>query len=260
MRTMLLSLTMLAAAIPLGGLAGCRSRVDSQTTLLFEEAQEAFQNAKSRDDYLTAAGLYQQILERGVVSGVVLYNQGNALMRAERRGLAIAAYRRAQHLRPRDPYLESNLRYALGPEADTGRRRSWMKMLLLWQDWLSDQELWEAATMAAALACLCGLARLWWRPRVLGGLALASLAVALLFSAAVGYDGYRHAHATGGVIIDSEAVARRGNARSFEPAWAEPLGDGVEFQLVECRNGWLCIRLSDGREGWVERGHAALYD
>ena len=43
----------------------------------------------------------------------VLYNQGNAWMRAGATGRALAAYRQAQRYRPRDPYLAANLQNAL---------------------------------------------------------------------------------------------------------------------------------------------------
>ena len=41
------------------------------------------------------------------------YNLGNAYFRAGEYGRAIAAYRKAKPYRPRDPYLEANLRQAL---------------------------------------------------------------------------------------------------------------------------------------------------
>ena len=58
--------------------------------------------------------MYQAILDRGYVSGVVLYNQGNAFMRAGQRGRAVAAYRQARRYLGPDPFLEANLAYALG--------------------------------------------------------------------------------------------------------------------------------------------------
>ena len=81
----------------------------------FQAAQQAFDKAQTPDDFLRAASLYQEILDAGLVSGAVLYNQGNAFLRGGHRGRAIACYRQAQRYRPRDPWLDHNLRCALGP-------------------------------------------------------------------------------------------------------------------------------------------------
>ena len=94
-----------AACLLLGLLAcaGCGQIASLETARAFQQAQEVFDRAQSPDDYLKAAARYQSIRESGVVSGAVLYNQGNAYMRAGQRGRAIAAYREALRYRPRTP-------------------------------------------------------------------------------------------------------------------------------------------------------------
>ena len=67
-------------------LSGCGRPLDLDSARVFQEAEQTFSQAKSPDDYLKAAAMYQEILDRGYVSGAVLYNQGNALMRAGQRG------------------------------------------------------------------------------------------------------------------------------------------------------------------------------
>src|SRR5690606_32912817 len=89
-------------------LAGC-GQVEPETTRQFQQAEELFRSAQSPADYLRVAALYQEILDRGTVSGVVLYNQGNAFVKAGEPARAIAAYRQAQRYRPQDPYLAANL-------------------------------------------------------------------------------------------------------------------------------------------------------
>ena len=58
--------------------------------------------------------MYQSLLDRGIRSGAILYNQGNAFMKAGHRGQAIAAYLEAKRYLPRNPYLDANLRFAQG--------------------------------------------------------------------------------------------------------------------------------------------------
>ena len=59
-------------------------------------------------------------LDRGQISGAVLYNQGNAFMQAGQRGRAIAAYRQARRYLGPDLFLEANLAYALGNQPAVG--------------------------------------------------------------------------------------------------------------------------------------------
>ena len=64
-------------------------------------------------DYRESAALLESLLADGFRNGAVYYNLGNAYFRAGEYGRSIAAYRKAKPYRPRDPYLEANLRQAL---------------------------------------------------------------------------------------------------------------------------------------------------
>ena len=112
--------TLVLLSLVAGSLAassGCGGRVDPTMFSQFQRAQEAFDQAQQPDEFLRVAALYQEMLDTGLVSGAVLYNQGNAFMRAGQRGRALACYRQAVRYRPRDPYLAANLNYALGSVA-----------------------------------------------------------------------------------------------------------------------------------------------
>lgn len=246
------------AGLALPWIAGCGRGVDLDVSRKFQQAQKAFDEARSPDDFLRAAAVYQEILDAGVVSGAVLYNQGNAFMQAGRPGRAIAAYRRAQRFRPRDPYLEANLRYALGRENPAGRR-TLAEYVLFWQDWLSYPEKFHAAAAMALLAFVLGVAALFARPRLFGTLAGVALAVTLLLAVSAGYDWYRYDHVVHGVVVADELVARKGNAESYEPAFTEPLAEGTEFRLVQRRGDWLLARMASGQEGWVEADGVVTY-
>jgi tetratricopeptide (TPR) repeat protein len=248
-----MSLLALAAA------AGCARGVDPETAEAFQQAQKVFDKAASADDFLTAAGMYQGILDHGVVCGAVLYNQGNAFMQAGQRGRAIAAYRQAQRFRPRDPYLEANLRYALGAESLARPRRPLVEYLLFWQDWLSYPETFQLLAAAAAVTLACGIAAVFTRHRLPRRLGWAALALTLLAGASAGYDWYRYDYIVHGVITQKETIARKGNAASYEPALTDALAEGTEFRLLDRRGDWLLVHLAGGQEGWVEEKAAAVY-
>jgi hypothetical protein len=236
---------------------GCFRRSDSQSVAIFQNAQETFDQAARPEDFLRAAALDQEILDRGVSSAAVLYHQGNALMRASQRGRAIAAYRQAQRYRPRDPYLEANLQAAtLG---DVAPRRAVIEYLLFWQDWLGYGEKFTLAGLAAGVTFAVGLAATLLRRRRLARLGWMALAVTLLLMFSAGYDWYRYQYLVHGVTIDRQTIARKGYAESYEPALTAPLSEGTEFLVLERRGGWLLVRLAGGQEGWLPEKAAVLY-
>ena len=238
--------------------SSCGSGPDKAVSRKLQEAQAAFLDAESPDDFLQVAALYREVLDRGFVNGAVLFNQGNAYMRAGQKGCAVAAYRQASRYRARDEYLKSNLELALGQNASP-TSRSLVDHVFFWQEWLSFPEKVEAATAACAVTLLFALIGLVWRPRGLRrALAWVVLIAALLLVASAALDWYRHDVIRHGVVVVDEVIARKGNADSFAPAFSEPLGEGAEFTLREERKNWLHIELDAG-SGWIEKHHAALY-
>jgi tetratricopeptide (TPR) repeat protein len=242
-QSLLLALAILSA----GGCAGPEPQFYAQ----FERAERAFAEAQSPDDFLRAARLYQEIIESGVVSGPLLYNQGNAFMRAGQRGRAIACYRQAKRYRPRDPHLDANLQYAL-QGAIASPRRSVLDHILFWQDWISYPAKFQLVLAGALVTFLLGLFGLFAKQHpALRRLAWGTLAMTLLLLFSAGYDWYRFDHIEHGVIVRPQVVARKGNAESYEPAFTQPLAEGTEFEVVERRGDWLLVRLPGSAEGWV---------
>jgi uncharacterized membrane protein YphA (DoxX/SURF4 family) len=239
-------------------LSGCRSSVDLEVAGMLDRAQRTFDQAETKDDFLRAAGEYQAVLDRGVISGAVLFNQGNAYMRADQRGRAIASYRQAKRYRPRDPYLDANLRSALGGAGPLPQRRV-VDFLLFWQDWVSYPGKFQLTAGVALVSFLFGVAAVLGRQRWCGHVALGFLAVTALFALSAGYDWYRYDVISHGVVVEYEVVARKGYATSYEPAFTEPLKEGTEFELLEQRGGWVSIRLPGGEECWIEASSAELY-
>ena len=61
-----------------------------------------------------------------------------------------------------------------------------------------------------------------------------------------------------GVVLADDVIVRKGNSDGFEPQFAEPLHQGVEFVVLEQRVGWIHIELPDGKTGWIRTGQAGL--
>lgn len=236
---------------------GCGQAANPDLVEKFDAAQAAFDNAKQPDDFVKAAMLDQEILDNWGPSGAVFYNQGNAWMQAGQPGRAVAAYRQAQRYSPRIQFLDANLATALG-DAQAARRPV-LETILFWQNWLSYPEKCYLAAVMAVIVFLLGVTMLFvsgqWLRRVTWG-ALVLLAIAAF---SVGYDWFRFDVEQHGVVIQSQTIARKGNAATYEPAFNNPLPESTEFRLVERRGNWLLIRLPDGNEGWIEDRAAVVY-
>lgn len=221
------------------------------------KAQETFQQAKSPEDYLKAAAMFQEIRDAGVENGVLLYDQGNAYMRAGATGRAIACYRQAQIYRPRDPYLDANLRFAL--ESTTAAAPT-QNPLYFWRSWLGYREIFVTMFIAGLTAFVLAMIPVVW-PKVgfLRRAALVPVGVCLLFAVAGAIDWYHFDYLSQGVITAAEVTARKGNADTYAAAFTKPLPQGTEFTVVEERSGWLLVQLPDGPQGWIPSRDAVTF-
>lgn len=238
--------------------AGCGSSVDPAMYAKFQAAQDRFEQAQEPQQFLQAAAMYQEILDAGLVSGAVLYNQGNAFMRAGERGRAIACYRQAKRHRPRDPYLDANLRYALG-EKEAGRSKPIIEYVLFWNQWISYHGKYQASLVCAFVTFCLSVAALFVRPTLFKGLATVALCVTMAAVISAAYDWYRFSHLKHGVVIADEVVALKGNSESYQPAFTKPLDEGTEFQVLDQRSGWTHIRLAGSQDGWVPSQEVTVY-
>ena len=74
----------------------------------FLSANQAYQDG----EYAAAVSGYQALVDQGVAGPQVHFNLGNAWLRAGRLGEAIASYRKAEQLAPRDADVAANLAFA----------------------------------------------------------------------------------------------------------------------------------------------------
>src|SRR5579872_6146244 len=220
----------------------------------FVRALEVFDAAKTADDYRESAALLESLLADGFRNGAVYYNLGNAWFRAGEYGRAIAAYRMARPYRPRDPYLDANLRQALSiapgrlPEAPA----PWWSHVLFWDGWLSFPEKLYATFAAFLVAGLLTAAALLFRwPRVYW-LAAACVVVAGIFSIDAGLT-YAEVYRSKRAVVTGETIARKGIGKDYEPAFDQPLKDGAEFTILSESGEWIFGHFEGIGDGWLRR-------
>ena len=234
--------------------SGCSDAPSLDKFHKFQDAETAFAQAETTDDFSRVAQQYNQIGESEFVSGAILYNQGNAWMRAGETGRAIAAYRHAQRYRTRDPYLVANLQNALAVANRTPATEETgiVSYLFFWQHWLSYPEKFTTTTILLAVALVVSLfGQLSRHITLCRRLAITTAVLVLLSGVSTALDWYRFDQTTHGVVIADQAMVRKGNSENYEAAFTDPLSEGTEFIVLEEREDWLHIQIGDAGTGWL---------
>ena len=240
---------------------------------LAEQAQQAFAEGlalradpvKARERFSTAAGLYEQLHERGHGNSALYRSQGNAALLGGNTALAILAYRRGLRHAPADPSLQEGLAAA---REDVARKTS-----KLGRPPTDDRPPWLPRVGFATwslLLCLVGYALGWlmlarWRMiqrnELLGGgvaVLLLSCGVAGVLGLATLYE-QKENERTLVVIAGDDLPLRLGNGEAYGSRYKEKLPRGAEASLLHQRGNWVQIELSGREIGWVPRS-AVLID
>ena len=205
----------------------------------------------ARKDYAAAAAAYQEALRAGP-SAAVHFNLGNALFKSGRIGQAIAHYRRARYLAPRDADIAANLAFARAYRVDkTSSARSPLAQAIL--DALHRISRREAALLAPLLFLLSAAFVSAWVVRRWAALLVAAAVcgAATLYGLLAGWAWAAEVAARPAVVVVPEVHARSGPSEEFDQILL--LHDGTEVRIREARGDYLLIQLP-GTGGWIPAG------
>jgi len=217
----------------------------------FESANKLYEEGK----FAEAAAAYQKLAQSGQVSAALCFNLGNAWFKSGQIGRAIAAYREAQRITPRDPDLRANLQFARNqtPSPTLSPSR--------WQRWLGRLTLneWSLLATGAVWLWLLLLAFLQWRPALKpllrGYVVTLAVLVALLFVCVAA--ALREARFTRtAIVIAGEATVRYGPLAESPAAFT--VHDGAELRVLDQKDEWLQVNAGPGRVGWLRRDQTLL--
>ena len=258
---LLLSATANAAppADPSATLTAAQMAYDQGTELQRKDAVAA------RAQFESAERGFRQLVDAGCWNGPLLYNLGNAQMQLGRTGEAIGSYLKSQRLMPGDARLQANLAHARSLVKDRFDRGSGLLLedVAAWWHLLPQPSRLTIGSALWGLAWVLVIVRLLVRGRPLPlhrALPAACWCLGLTGAALLGtvaVDALAPVLQPQGVTVADGVVVRKGNGDGFEPAFAEPLSQGVEFRVLERRPGWLQIRLPDGKAGWIRELQAS---
>jgi tetratricopeptide (TPR) repeat protein len=202
----------------------------------------------ARGKFPDAADAYEKILASGATSPNLLFNYGNAEFKLGNLGRAVAAFRRAELLAPRDPEIRANLAFVRNQVQGATVRESF------WQSWPGNLSLNEWTVFAATAFWLTFilLAAKQIRPALAVKLKSAAWIFAALtvFSGTIlGVQAAGHFSRQTAVVISAEATARSGPFDDAQSAFTAR--DGAELSALDHRDGWVQVVDGAGKSGWL---------
>ena len=210
----------------------------------FSAANELYAKGK----FSEAANLYEKIANSGGTSANLLLNYANAEFKSGHPGRAIAAYRQAALLSPRDSEIRANLQFVRSQVSGPTIRGS------RWQEWLGQLTLneWTLLVVGALWLTLLLLALRQIRPAWGARLKRATLvfaALTILFGAVLGVQAAEHFAKQTVVVISPEATARSGPFDEAQDAFTAH--DGADLAVLDRHGDWIQVADGSGKIGWL---------
>lgn len=217
---------------------------------LFNDACDLYESS----DFESALERFESLVLMGVRSSAVYYNLGNCYYKQGHIGKAVASYRRALMISPRDEDTRSNLdllRSTVGT-IDTTTSFSVGGLTQLPLGLASPRE-WQVAFYGAyylSAACLLGVLFLRGRPRGRAARILILLVSVTLCSFGLSAHGRsRFSGDSEAVVVAERTEFMSGPGAAFEEL--AKLADGTELRLRARSGIWLEVELPTGEIGWV---------
>ena len=242
---------LLAFLLALPSCMGAENSANAEISLAFDAGNKLYAQGK----FAEAAGAYEKLTQSGTVSPALYFNLGNACFKASQLGRAIAAYRHAERLTPRDPDIGANLQFARnqvqGPTLRPGRWERWLGTLNL-NEWtgLAGIALWLTFGLLTLRELRPHLARSLRTWTLVAGAGSAML-IACLTLAWTGQS--RHQTA---IVTVKEATVRNGPLDESPSAFTA--NDGAELRVLDRKDDWLQVTDGTRRVGWVKRDSALV--
>jgi len=210
----------------------------------FSAANKLYAEGKFAD----AAAAYEKILQTGAQSPALLFNDANAEFKAGHLGKAIAAYRQAAQLSPRDAELRANLAFVRnqvqGAPVRENRWQNWFGVLTLNEGALLTAVLFwvTLALLVAGQICPTLVPRLKSATRLFAALTICSASV-------LGLQAANHFLQATAVVTTAEATARSGPFDEAQSAFT--LHDGAELSVLDRHGDWVQVSSGSGKTGWL---------
>ncbi len=224
----------------------------SDVQQLFRQGNQYFQ----KGDYQKAVQTYRKILDEGYESGALYYNLGNAYFKMGRLGQARLFYERAKRFMPDDEALNENLKLLQRRLVDKIPKPPKFFLTVWWQTFLG---LFSLTLLTYLVVVFFWLFLLTWafylfmkkqKHKERGkGLIFLTLILFILFSITLFAKINRVDKQAYGVILKPSVTVYSEPRKQATEIFI--VHEGTKVQILRKNQGWLEIKLDDGKTGWL---------
>ena len=210
-----------------------------------------------KGNYQQAIRDYEEILKNGE-SAEIYFNLGNAYYRTDNITKAVLNYERARLLSPGDDDINFNLQFARSKTIDKITPQSemffvtWYKSLVNFtsvDNWAKTGILCIVMALLLVLLYLFGPQLMLRKIGFFGGLAF--FVIFLLSNLFAFQQKQALDNRTGAIIISPSVNIKKTPAKNSDDQFV--LHEGTRVDIIDKgMTDWRCIRVGDGREGWIE--------
>ena len=210
-----------------------------------------------KGNYQQAIRDYEEILKNGE-SAEIYFNLGNAYYRTDNITKAVLNYERARLLSPGDDDINFNLQFARSKTIDKITPESemffvtWYKSLVNFtsvDNWAKTGILCIVMALLLVLLYLFGPRLMLRKIGFFGGLAF--FVIFLLSNLFAFQQKQALDNRTGAIIISPSVNIKKTPAKNSADQFV--LHEGTRVDIIDKgMTDWRCIRVGDGREGWIE--------
>ena len=210
-----------------------------------------------KGNYQQAIRDYEEILKNGE-SAEIYFNLGNAYYRTDNITKAVLNYERARLLSPGDDDINFNLQFARSKTIDKITPQSemffvtWYKSLVNFtsvDNWAKTGILCIVMALLLVLLYLFGPQLMLRKIGFFGGLAF--FVIFLLSNLFAFQQKQALDNRTGAIIMTPSVNIKKTPAKNSADQFV--LHEGTRVDIIDKgMTDWRCIRVGDGREGWIE--------
>ena len=224
-------------------------------------AQSAFQKGNElykKEQFEAAAVVYEGILKSGQQSAELYFNLGNAYYKLHKVAPAIYNYEKALLLNPTDSEIQTNLKFAQKMAIDEIKvvpKVGFSQMLNEALD-VFHYDTWAGiATAFSAVFLLFFMGYYFGSTSLMKRLFFTGMLLALLVitvSVAAAFTERNHYNQERPAIVFAEVTSVKNEPKTTAPE-AFALHEGTKVYVLETRDNWCKIELTDQTQGWIEK-------
>jgi tetratricopeptide (TPR) repeat protein len=221
----------------------------AETAKIFQVANTNYRTG----DYAKAAELYESLIAQEPRVAALYYNLANTYVRLGKLSHAILDYEKALRLDPRNGDIRENLRYTRGLlEYRVEDTRNWyLKATEVVLKYATEREVYAVALAVLFIFLAGGILYflnghgVFWNPWQRFVFIVLLLAALVAFGKQVQSNVIRDA-----IVMQKECEARYGPSEHDQVAFR--MGEGIKVFVMDRREDWSRVLLTNGESGWVK--------